>query len=293
MSRLGVRSTKAVKIKTVGWIFILLCILMGLGAVNTANNLIYIIVAFMLGIIAVSGIFGALNLKNLSLEVGFPKEIYAGSSFPVSIKLINGRRFFPVFLVRVYIDEQQVLFPFINSADASTKFIELQLDKRGNAVLENIYVSTVFPFNFLRRCKNLKDKFNFVVFPAPISDGLYYVKNGSLNDGHSAKGLESELVSVRSYYTGDSMRLIHWKATARTDSLKVKELEYTGSEPVLIEIENLGGELESKLSHATWLIKHFIAKGIPVGLSTAKVYIAPDNSESHKLEMLEELALYD
>ena len=44
-----------VRIKKAGWIYIALCIFMGIGAINTANNLVYIIVALMLGFMAVSG----------------------------------------------------------------------------------------------------------------------------------------------------------------------------------------------------------------------------------------------
>jgi hypothetical protein len=67
-----------IRIKKAGWIYIALCIFMGVGAVNTANNLVYIIVALMLAFMAVSGIFGAADIKHMEVSFGFPDEIFAG-----------------------------------------------------------------------------------------------------------------------------------------------------------------------------------------------------------------------
>lgn len=283
-----------IKIKKAGWIYIALCIFMGVGAVNTANNLVYIIVAIMLGFMAVSGFFGAADMNRLRVEVGLPDEIYAGRIFPVSVRLVNGRCFLPAFLIRVHINGSDVLFPFTDAGKESVRFAELKLDKRGRAVLGGLYVSTVFPFNFFIRYKDLKDSFDVTVFPAPVPCGAVNAgSEGSGGENRASKGLESELVSIRSYAAGDSMRLVHWKATARTGSLKVKELAPAGAEPVIIEPDRLEGDMEQRLSCAVWLVRELMSKGSPVGLRTAKVFYEPDTSDAHRLVMLRELALYD
>ena len=50
----------------------------GIAALNTGNNLLYIIVAAMLAAIMVSGFASAIVLRDLELEVRFPEHVFAG-----------------------------------------------------------------------------------------------------------------------------------------------------------------------------------------------------------------------
>lgn len=285
-----------IRIKKAGWIYIALCIFMGVGAVNTANNLVYIIVAIMLGFMAVSGFFGVADMNRLRVEIGLPDEIYAGRVCPVSVRLVNGRRFLPAFLIRVHINSQEVLFPFTDTGGESIKFAEIVFAVRGRHTIRNVYVSTVFPFNFFIRYKDLEDTKDVIVFPAPLQCMSVYSDSRAGGQGEkdtNMKGFDSELMSIRGYTPGDSMRMIHWKATARTGSLKVKEMAALGAEPVIIEPDKLSGDLEKRLSCAAWLINSLMEKGAPVGLRTPERLYSPDVTLPHRLDMLKELALHD
>ncbi|MCD8567854.1 MAG: DUF58 domain-containing protein [Geovibrio sp.] len=285
-----------IRIKKAGWIYIALCIFMGVGAVNTANNLVYIIVALMLGFMAVSGFFGVADMNRLRVEVGLPDEIYAGRVCPVSVRLVNERRFLPAFLIRVHVQDREIFFPFTDTGGQSVKFAEIIFPARGRHILSGMYVSTVFPFNFFTRYKDLTDSADVVVFPSLLPCISAYSGAKSGGQGENAtdkKGFESELMSIRSYTAGDSMRMIHWKATARTGNLKVKEMTSLGAEPVIIEPEKLNGGTEQRLSCAAWLISSLMEKGAPVGLKTREKFFPPDVTPAHRLEMLRELALYD
>ena len=63
-----------------GLIYLIACIIISVAALNTGNNLLFIIVAAMLAAILVSGIFSTLMLLNVDLDVIVPEHVFARRS---------------------------------------------------------------------------------------------------------------------------------------------------------------------------------------------------------------------
>jgi uncharacterized protein (DUF58 family) len=61
-----------------GIAYLVLTVLIGIAALNTGNNLLFLIVAAMLAAVLVSGIVSILNLRGVELEVTLPGHIFAG-----------------------------------------------------------------------------------------------------------------------------------------------------------------------------------------------------------------------
>jgi uncharacterized protein (DUF58 family) len=78
-----------------GMFYALIVLLIGIAALNTGNNLLYIIVAAMLGAIAVSGIASSICLKGLELELKVPEHIFAGTDVLATVCVHNPRRWIP------------------------------------------------------------------------------------------------------------------------------------------------------------------------------------------------------
>ena len=85
----------------VGIIYFAVVVLIAVAALNTGNNLLYIIVAALLAAILVSGIASALVLRGLQLEVRMPAHVFAGRAVAGRIILRNPRRWLPSFSVNV------------------------------------------------------------------------------------------------------------------------------------------------------------------------------------------------
>jgi uncharacterized protein (DUF58 family) len=81
--------------------YVLVTLVIGVAALNTGNNLLYIVVAAMLAGILVSGFVSALVLRGLELDVRLPQHLFAGRAVPGRIVLRNSRRFLPSFSIRV------------------------------------------------------------------------------------------------------------------------------------------------------------------------------------------------
>ena len=85
----------------VGIVYALVTLVIGIAALNTGNNLLYIVVAAMLAAILVSGVVSAWVLRWLELDIRLPEHVFAGRAVAGRIVLHNPRRFLPSFSIRV------------------------------------------------------------------------------------------------------------------------------------------------------------------------------------------------
>ncbi|MGA9392446.1 MAG: DUF58 domain-containing protein [Candidatus Sulfotelmatobacter sp.] len=95
------RQTFHYEVTRVGVIYVLVTLVIGIAALNTGNNLLYIVVAAMLAAILVSGMVSALVLRSLELDVRLPEHVFAGRPLVGRIVLRNTRRVVPSFSIRV------------------------------------------------------------------------------------------------------------------------------------------------------------------------------------------------
>lgn len=84
-----------------GIVYVLVVLLIGIAALNTGNNLLYIVVAAMLAAILVSGIASALVLRSLELDVRLPEHVFARRPTQGRFLLRNRGRWLPSFSVNV------------------------------------------------------------------------------------------------------------------------------------------------------------------------------------------------
>src|SRR5215471_14734373 len=84
-----------------GIVYVLVALVIGIAALNTGNNLLYIVVAAMLAAILVSGIVSAWVLRDLQLDVRLPEHVFAGRPVLGRILLRNPRTRLPSFSIHV------------------------------------------------------------------------------------------------------------------------------------------------------------------------------------------------
>lgn len=246
---------------------------------------------------ALSGFFGKRNISNLDLSIELPEEVYASKETVLKITLMNKKRFLPAFLIRVMIGDGHMLYPFIDPGKGISGYLRIKFPSRGIHKLEDVYMCSVFPFNFFRRCQSLELKKEVIVFPEPKEYSIEYeheLRRKRGDDQTEEKGFEGDLLSLRDYAPGDPLKYIHWKASAKTGRFKTKELSTLMSRPAMIDVERLRGrDLEERLSFATYLILRYLRLGLPMVVRVkGKVFYVPERSGLSRKEVLKELALY-
>ena len=216
---------------------------------------------------------------------------------PIAISVKNKTRHFPVFLIRVHLGDAPVLFPYIRGGTREQRVIEMTFPERGVQTIRDVRIASVYPFNFFVRYRTIPLKETCTVFPHPISSAE--IPGMDLNPRHRGdhsqerRGYDGEMLAIRAYLTGDSVRYINWKASARSGSLKTNELAAAYTETSVIEFEKIMiPDLEMKLSCLTYLIISQCRKNRPIGLRLGGRLFQPAATKEHKWQLLRELAVY-
>lgn len=282
-----------IKITKAGWLYILITILLGIAAVNTGNNLLFLIVSALLSFMGISGYFGKKNISKIDLVVEFPEEVFAKKEFYLRVKVINKKKFMPEFLIKVLINDKSVLIPYAEKEGEES--LKMLADKRGVFSIKEAMVCSVFPFNFFERCFTLKVNAKKVVFPDTKECSLFQILDYKFNQKSEGQftekqGYEGDFLGLREYNFGTPVKYIDWKASTKSENLKEKVLSTIKSTPTIIEFEKINMELESKISCITYLAVNYKKfENIFVKIENT-IYNLHDRSDRHKL--LTKLALY-
>lgn len=90
-----VRDALDFEVTRAGMFYVLVVLLIGIAALNTGNNLLYIVVAAMLAALLVSGVASAICLRALELDLKIPEHIFAMSDVQATVSVSNPRKWVP------------------------------------------------------------------------------------------------------------------------------------------------------------------------------------------------------
>jgi uncharacterized protein (DUF58 family) len=96
-----VREAMDYDVTRAGMIYILISVVIGIAAINTGNNLLYVVVSALLSAVLVSGIASALVLRSLAFDVHLPEHVFAGRPMLARMFLRNESSWLPSFSVWV------------------------------------------------------------------------------------------------------------------------------------------------------------------------------------------------
>ena len=269
---------------------------MGFSAVNTGNNLLFLVVSGLLAFMSVTGLAGMFNLKGLTPELLPPAEIFAGSATSFRLRLHNTKQRLPSFLIRVECgDGQGVTLPVVPHATVTETTLQMTYTRRGLARIGILKVSSPFPVNFFTRFWTFHMEREFIVYPrllqgAARGDGSETRRIGSMT--WPDRGQDGELERIAGYSGREPLRMIHWKLSARGNDLLVKEFGRQSAPPLVIDPEQLSGKSqEDRISQAAWLVRRKVHEQ-PVGLRLGNRTIPAASGGAHGALLLRELALY-
>jgi len=208
-----------------------LTLAVGLAAVNTGNNLLYLILGMMLSLIMVSGILSEQSLRKISFNWRLPSRLFAKQPAPAELKITNGKRFLPSYSFRIDDADPEVRPHYIAKLSAGrTETIPRTVifQNRGLQPLPAVTLSTNFPFGFI--CKSLirQRSQTALVYPRILlpPPGIQITRPHAGRDRENRRrGVGTELHNLREYTPADDARGIHWKASARESRLLLKEFE--------------------------------------------------------------------
>jgi uncharacterized protein (DUF58 family) len=84
-----------------GWIFCVLTFGVGFAALNTGNNLLYLVLSLMLGFLVLSGVMSESALRGIRVRRQLPRDLFAGETTAVGLEISNRQLRIPAFAVLV------------------------------------------------------------------------------------------------------------------------------------------------------------------------------------------------
>lgn len=231
------------KITKAGYSFIFLCLGIGGAALNTGNNLLYLLFGMMTSFIIVSGILSDSSMRRLELVREVPGEISANARFPVRITVKNKKSLIPSYSLSVLdmvdqIGDNTRFIVKVPPLEEKEIFYFSSFPDRGLKRYRGFKVLTKYPFGLIQKTDFIEHAEEVLVYPQ-IFDIERIMVGSHLFHGEylsGRKGLGVNPWGLRNYQYGDDARLIHWKSTAKKGDWMVKEFESEKKLKVVLDL---------------------------------------------------------
>jgi uncharacterized protein (DUF58 family) len=272
-----------------GFVFLGILLVVAFAAWNTGNNLLFLVFSLLASTLFVAWVAARASLRDLVVSARFPDHIYAGEPAPVIVTLRNMKRFLPSFSILVeargpvdaevkkgkrrrrFSKRTLAYFIYVPHRAAAEQRVEQLFQKRGHELITGFELSTRFPFGFFRRRRRLRARdVDIIVYPKPepLSDDLHLLPMNAGRLVSQRRGAGHDLFSMRPYQPQDDLRHMHWKASARTGRLIVRQFTAEDERRVTVALDTRAhasaGEkdfnlrFERGVTIAASLVKHFI-----------------------------------
>ena len=296
---------RSTRVTSEGTRFLFFTLAVSVAAINTGNNLFYLLLAMMLSIVMMSGIAAEFCLRRLDFHRHLPDLIYLNEPTTATLAVTNRKDRMPSFSLRLWdvVGEQEIdrgltVWQLMPGASRMLPY-PLVATKRGRLPLGGVRVGTSFPFGLFLKKAYYPLEGSVVVSPAilPVEDGLL-AEVIALGQERSLqrRGHGSDLYNLRQYHTGDDSRNIHWLSTARTSKLMVRETEAEDQRRVTVMLSTIAPQshdavFEVGVSMAASLVWELMARGYQIRTVVGMTVSAFGQGEAHLACVLETLAL--
>jgi len=185
---------------------------------------------------------------------------------------------------------------FEATIDESPVQYEVEYERRGPQRVGPLTVTITDVLGLASRTFEYPEVGEVVVYPRidPLSGMTRHELN--LLAGGSPEREREEFHRLREYVTGDSLRDVHWKSSARQpdDELVVKEFVADDQfDDVTIVAEGPESEADPLAEAVASVAVHLLERGIQVGVTVSDGSVSPSAGPDHRARLLELLARTD
>ncbi|MBZ5660795.1 MAG: DUF58 domain-containing protein [Acidobacteriia bacterium] len=231
------------KLTREGGVYLVGIFVVALAALNTGNNLLFMVLACLLAGVLVSGLLSRQVLSGIDVHLTLPEHIFAERAVMAIAELQNTKQIMPSFSISLVSEERPkpkkgpqmhfaprildrpIYFPHIPHQQTVRQDVELTFPRRGIYRQDILGLRTKFPFGFLQKTRQIGSEIEALVYPAVHPTEEFYeilpLLSGELESFQRGRG--NDLYGIRDYVFNDSARHVDWKASARTGALQVRE----------------------------------------------------------------------
>lgn len=229
-----------------GRVFVFVTIGVGAAAVNTGNNLLYLVLGLMLSLILVSGVLSDLVLLEIEGLRVLPSRAFAGGPALVEIALANGKTRLPSFSLEVEDQaeglptDRRCYFLKVEAAGEQRATYRRELPRRGVVRFTGLRLSTRYPFGLFDKWRLIPLASELLVFPQIDTSARAptLASGGEGSPDRAVRGPGIEPAGLRDYRLGDEARSLHGRRSAALGKLVVREREREASRTLTIALDD-------------------------------------------------------
>ncbi len=228
-----------------GRVVVILSVAVGFAAINTGNNLLYLLLGWLLSFIIASGILSEQTLKRLAVTRRPPARVFAGEPFLMEVVIENQKPRRASYSIEVedLIDrtplDKRCYFLKIPEKKTQRTSYRHTFGRRGLYTLAGYRLATKFPFALFRKSRDVDAPLEVLVYPARVAVARPPSRARVSGDSTAERmGRRGEFFGLRERRDGDDRRDVHWKSSARTGRLLVREYEDEQQKTIVIGVDN-------------------------------------------------------
>ena len=222
---------RKLKLTREGKYFLGITLGVGFAAINTGNNLLYLLLGMMLSLIIVSGVMSELSLRTLTVKRRLPSRAQVGRSHLVEIEVYNNKASIPSYAIEV--EDLRAAQPadkrcfFLKISPRSTQIAAYRRTpaRRGLERHTGFRIATRFPFGLFEKSREVPAADELVIYPGvdPVKLPERSSGDASGDAGPLGRGPGEEIFALRPMRQGDDARDIYWRKSTRPEQRVVRE----------------------------------------------------------------------
>jgi len=299
----GLRAPRRLLFTRSGAVFTAGILAVGLAAVNTGNNLLFLLLGALLGLVGLSGFLSEQMVRPISVIRKVPRGVPVGQPARIRYDVTNRGSRYSIYTLdlREAGLPGAAFAPVVPPGETLTVRNDPVFIQRGTVPLDTLVLATAFPFGLFRKERDLSLPGELVIWPStqrPVR-ALTLAGDRSREQGSRASLRavhRGDYRSMREYRPGDDPRDVHWKAAARSGSLMVREYEGEDAAGIWICLDAAappGEEAERAVEIAASISARTLREGREVGFATQGRIHPPGKGEAHLEGILDTLARLD
>jgi len=229
-----------------GRYFVLITFLVGFAAINTGNNLLYLLFGMFVSLIIVSGVMSELSLRHLTVVRRLPPRAQVGRAHLVEIEVYNHKQRIPSYAIEVedlragQPADKRCFFLKISPRSAQVAAYRRTPARRGRDHHVGFRIATRFPFGLFEKSRDLASEGDLVIYPAVDALVLPADEAGDRQGGvlTLGRGTGDETAGVRPMRDGDDPRDIFWRKSTQPNQMVVRERVREARRDVTLTLES-------------------------------------------------------
>ncbi len=225
------RPPRKLKFTREGKYFLGITLGVGFAAINTGNNLLYLLLGMLLSLIVLSGVMSELSLRDLNVVRRLPTRAQVGRAHLVEIEVFNRKKRIPSYAIEVedlragQPADKRCFFLKISPNSAQVAAYRRSPQRRGRDRHIGFRIATRFPFGLFEKSREVSCEGELIIYPAVDPLRLRTEEGGRRfgGTGLSGRGSGDEVFGLRPMRDGDDPRDIYWRKSTLLDQLVLRE----------------------------------------------------------------------